>query len=105
MSELDRLRKICLALPDVVETASWGHANWRTGKTLFVSYEEDRGRKTASFFVGDDRREELLQLKRFSLPRLTDQYGWVSVRLDKGTDWQEVRGLAAECRARAGKAA
>ena len=110
--DLQRLRAICLALPDVVETSSRGHANWRTGKTLFASFEEYRGAKIFSFFAGNERQGEFLEYARFSAPRLTDQYGWVCLTLDKKADWREIRelvvfsrGLAAQGGAKPGKAA
>ena len=93
--DLQRLRAICLALPDVVETSSWGHANWRTGKTLFAAFEEYRGSKIFSFFAGNEHQDEFLEYERFSAPRLTDQYGWVCLTLDKKADWKEIRELAA----------
>lgn len=93
--ELKRLREICLAIPGAVETSSWGHANWRAGKKkIFVEYEESRGVQTASFFVGADGVEDYLDDKRFHLPRYTDHHGWVCLRLDRATDWNEVRALA-----------
>jgi predicted DNA-binding protein (MmcQ/YjbR family) len=92
--ELKRLRDICMGIFGVVETSSWGHANWRVGKKLFATFEENRGVKMFSFFAGNAYREELLEDKRFSLPRYTDNYGWVSLRLDRDTDWKEVRALA-----------
>lgn len=93
--DLKRLRALCLALPSVVETASWGHANWRTGKTLFASYEEYRGGKVFAFFAGNERQAEFLEYERFSVPRLTDQYGWVCLKLDKDSDWKEIKELVA----------
>jgi predicted DNA-binding protein (MmcQ/YjbR family) len=92
--ELKRLREICGKIPGVVETASWGHANWRAGKKqIFAAYEENRGAKTLSLFVGDDNVDDYLSDRRFSLPRYTDHHGWVCLRLDRDTDWQEVRAL------------
>lgn len=93
--DLERLRAICRALPDVVETSSWDHANWRTGKTLFASFEVHRGAKIFSFFAGNEHQDEFLEYERFSVPRLTDRYGWVCLRLDKDSDWREIRELAA----------
>lgn len=93
--DLLRLRALCLAIPGVVETSSWGHANWRTGKTLFASFEEYRGSKIFSFFAGNDRQGEFLEYERFSAPRLIDRYGWVCLTLDKDADWGEIRELVA----------
>jgi predicted DNA-binding protein (MmcQ/YjbR family) len=91
--DLLRLRALCRAIPGVVETSSWGHANWRTGKTLFAAFEEYRGAKIFSFFAGNDRQDEFLEYERFSAPRLTDQYGWVCMTLGKDSDWGEIKEL------------
>ncbi len=93
--DLQRLRALCRALPNVIETSSWGHSNWRAGKTLFASFEERRGAKVFSFFAGNERQAEFLEYARFSEPRLTDQYGWVCLKLDKDADWREIRELVA----------
>lgn len=91
--DLRRLRDICMSLPDVVETCSWGHANWRTGKTLFASFEERKGAKIFSFFAGGERQGEFLEYERFFAPSLADRYGWVCLKLDKDADWGEIREL------------
>ena len=92
--DLKRLRAICSALANVVETSSWDHANWRTGKTLFASFEIYRGSKIFSFFAGNERQDEFLEYERFSVHRLTDRYGWVCLKLDKDADWNEIKQLA-----------
>ena len=92
--ELKRLREICMAVPGTAETSSWGHANWRAGKKkIFASYEETRGAKSLSIFVGVENEDEVLEDRRFSLPRYTDHHGWVCLKLDRDTDWKEVRAL------------
>ena len=92
--ELKRLREICMGISGTLETSSWGHANWRAGKKkIFAEYEENRNTKTASFFVGADNVEDFLEDRRFHLPRYTDHHGWVCLRLDRDTDWKEVRAL------------
>ena len=93
--DLKRLRAVCSALANVVETSSWDHANWRTGKTLFATFEVYRGSKIFSFFAGNERQDEFLEYERFSEPRLTDRYGWVCLTLSKDADWDEIRELAA----------
>lgn len=91
--DLERLRTFVSKLPGVVETSSWGHANWRTGKKLFASYEENRGKKVFSFFAGVEGAEAYLEDRRFSPPKYTDHHGWVSLELGAKTDWNEVRSL------------
>ena len=90
---LKRLREICLRIPGVTETSSWGHANWRVGKKLFAAFEETRSGNVVSFFAGLERQDELLENARFFLPRYTDHHGWLCLKVDRKTDWAEVRSL------------
>lgn len=96
---LKRLREICLKIPGALETSSWGHANWRVGKKLFASYEETPTAHVASFFVGVDQEEEMLEDRRFFLPRYTDHHGWLCLKVGRDTDWSEVRGLIVQSHA------
>ncbi|MDE2143804.1 MAG: MmcQ/YjbR family DNA-binding protein [Elusimicrobia bacterium] len=92
--ELKRLRDLCMAIPGTAETSSWGHANWRAGKKkIYAEYEETRGAQTLSIFVGAGNVEDFLEDRRFALPRYTDHHGWVCLRLDRSTDWNEVKSL------------
>src|SRR5690349_10960776 len=34
---LERLRRICMALPDVTEVVAWGEATWRRGKIFAMT--------------------------------------------------------------------
>lgn len=98
--ELKRLREICRAIPGAAETSSWGHANWRAGKKkIFAEYEELRGVQTLSLFVGDARVDDFLEDRRFSLPRYTDHHGWVCLKLDRSTDWKEIKTLILDAHA------
>lgn len=90
---LKRLREICLKFPDAAETSSWGHANWRVGKKLFAAYEETPTAHIVSFFAGVENEEAMLEDPRFFLPRYTDHHGWLCLKVDRKTDWSEIRGL------------
>ncbi|ADB33602.1 conserved hypothetical protein [Kribbella flavida DSM 17836] len=93
---LERLRALCLALPEVTERLSHGEPTW------FV-----RGRKTFVMFANrhhDDRvgcwcaapegaQEELLATdpERFFRPPYVGHRGWVGVYLDvEDVDWDQL---------------
>ena len=40
---LERLREICLALPDTKETLTWGSPYFRVGEKIFAGYGEEDG--------------------------------------------------------------
>ena len=41
---LEKLREICLALPDTKETLTWGSPYFRVGEKIFAGYDEEDGR-------------------------------------------------------------
>jgi hypothetical protein len=43
-----KLRRLCLALPETSERASWGHPNFRAGKRTFVAGISFRRRTVAA---------------------------------------------------------
>ncbi|HMF13764.1 MAG TPA: MmcQ/YjbR family DNA-binding protein [Gemmataceae bacterium] len=51
---------------------------------------------TIGLKVGFDRQEELLADERFFPTPYAARQGWVSLRIDGKTDWDEVRGLIHE---------
>lgn len=96
---LDRVRAICLALPEVTERLSHGSPAW------FV-----RGKKTLTMFLDDHHGDGRLAIwspappgvqatvvdqepERFFVPPYVGHRGWIGVRLDVDVDWDEVRGI------------
>jgi predicted DNA-binding protein (MmcQ/YjbR family) len=96
---LDRVRSICLSLPEAKEVEAWGHPTFRAGKKMFaaIGWEHTDCRQIAiGLKVGHERQAELLEDDRFFPTPYAAHQGWVSLRLDKRTDWEEVRRLAVE---------
>lgn len=93
---LKRLRALCLALPEAGEVEAWGHPTFRAGKKLFAAFGQDDGGLTVGLKVGFDRQEELLKDGRFFPTPYAARQGWVSLRIDGTTDWDEVGGLVRE---------
>jgi predicted DNA-binding protein (MmcQ/YjbR family) len=94
---LEKVRSICLALPEATEVESWGHPTFRAGKQkMFAGYGETDGAPTLGLKVGLNRQEELLEDPRFFPTPFAAHQGWVSLRLDAKTDWEEVKGLVRE---------
>ena len=44
-----RLRRLCLALPEVTEKTAWGHPTFRAGKKVFCAFEMFGGRPSVAF--------------------------------------------------------
>jgi predicted DNA-binding protein (MmcQ/YjbR family) len=90
---LDRLRKLCTALPGVAETVDGhGHATFRVGtKTLAMLGESER---TPSLGLKTDRQtqSELLKRKDFYATPYVGQHGWVSTDgSETDIDWDVVQ--------------
>jgi predicted DNA-binding protein (MmcQ/YjbR family) len=80
-----RVRRKCLALPESVETSSWGHPNFRAGRKTFCTFELVKGRPSVAFRLAPADVERLIDGKRFFLT----PYGrgqWASAWLDEAVD-------------------
>jgi predicted DNA-binding protein (MmcQ/YjbR family) len=89
---LEKLRAMCLALPETSERSSWGHPNFRAGKRTFSTFERVGGRPSIAFRLDSDDIERLLRRKQF----FSTPYGrglWVSVWADTALDWRLVGDL------------
>src|SRR5438093_4839781 len=90
---LKKVRAICLALPETREVEAWGHPTFRAGKKMFAGFGEEDGTVTIGLKVGYERQEQLLRDSRFFPTPYAAHQGWVSLRVDRKTDWVEVNGL------------
>src|SRR6266849_4217435 len=93
---LQQLRNLCLAFPEAKEVEAWGHPTFRAGKKLFAAFGDDGDGPTLGVKVGFTRQDELLRDDRFYPTPYAARQGWVSLRIDAKTDWNEVGGLVGE---------
>jgi hypothetical protein len=99
----ERLRVICLALPEVTERLSHGAPTWFVrGKQSFVSLWGE-GHHQDAFphlvcAVPPGVQEELVHTDpdRFFRPPYVGGRGWLGLRLDVGLDWDEVAEICEE---------
>lgn len=93
---LTRLRKLCLALPETDESASFGNPVWRVGKKTFVNLCDYGKGLTISFWVGIERQGPLEMDPRFSIPPYMGHKGWMALDASKGISEGELRDLVIE---------
>jgi predicted DNA-binding protein (MmcQ/YjbR family) len=93
---LAKVRAICLALPEGKEVEAWGHPTFRAGKKMFAGFGEDADGLSLGFKMSFDRQDELLQDKRFYPTPYASRLGWVSLRLNSKTNWDDVAALLRE---------
>ena len=88
----DRLRKICLALPEAEERETWGDPTFRVRDKIFAM--EKRGDGRISIWCKAPPGSQMVLVgaepERFFVPPYVGHKGWVGVRLDNDPDWEEV---------------
>lgn len=95
---LQRLRDICLALPEVEERISHGEPAWFVrGKRLFVTladrHHDDRLSCWCAAPPGAQEALVANDPERFFRPPYVGHRGWLGVRLDVVVDWSEIEEL------------
>ena len=96
---LERIRRICLALPEVSERLSHGAPTFFVrGKRAFVMVLTDHhgdGRFAIWCAAPDGLQRMLVEAdpERFFVPPYVGHRGWLGVRLDRGLDWDELTGI------------
>jgi hypothetical protein len=95
---IDKLRKICLALPEVVEKEAWGEPTFRVRGRMFAMYDNnhhDAGRIAVwcKAPLGFQSMMVAEAPERFFVPPYVGANGWVGVRLDLDVNWKEIAGV------------
>jgi hypothetical protein len=85
---LDRLRLICLALPEAEERETWGEPTFRVREKIFCMHRSDTGWPalwckappgSQAILIGADPG-------RFFVPPYVGPNGWIGMRLDRRVD-------------------
>lgn len=95
---IGRLRRLCLALPEVTERPSHGEPTWFVrGKTSFVTTAAHHHDDRVAFWCAapDGVQEDLVASapERFFRPPYVGHRGWLGVWLDVPQDWDEIARL------------
>ena len=94
----NRLRKICLALPEVEEKPFGGHTApaFRVRDKLFVMTSEDGTTMNCKGAPGVQQALVTSDPERFFVPKYTGKNGWIGARLDVDQNWDEIAELVEE---------
>jgi hypothetical protein len=92
---LEKLRRLCLALPEVTERLSHGEPTWFVrGKKSFVMFANHHHDDRLAFWCAapDGAQETLVASHpdRFFRPPYVGTRGWLGVYLDVPVDWDEI---------------
>ena len=95
---LERLRALCLALPEATERLSHGEPTWFVqGKKTFVTYANLHHDDRLAFWCAAPPGAQTALVdanpERFFRPPYVGHRGWLGVRLDGPVDWDEIADL------------
>lgn len=99
---VERLRRICMALPEANERLSHGEPTWFAGKgKCFANLDNHHhGAEHLSVWLPQQpgAQEDLVALDpaRYFRPPYVGAKGWVGVVLDNGPDWAGVERMVRE---------
>jgi predicted DNA-binding protein (MmcQ/YjbR family) len=94
---LDRVRELCLALPEAHEVEAWSEPTFRVRGKLFAMYasahnHHSGGRSSVWIKAAPGESDLLIRRapERFFAPPYVGVRGWVGVYLDESIDWDEL---------------
>src|SRR5262244_1563121 len=104
-SPVERLRRICLALPETTEKIAWGEPTWRVKGKLFAQLDDHHhgADHLAVWLPAALGVQEMLvksDPRRFFVPPYVGQRGWIGVRIDGRPNWRLVATLVRDAHAK-----
>lgn len=99
LQPVERLRALCLELPETFEKVSWKTPTFRVDAKkakMFVIYSEGKDGRPAFWCKAQDGAQEALvgdEPTRFFCPPYVGVNGWVGMWMDGRVSWNEVAGL------------
>jgi hypothetical protein len=96
---VERIRELCLALPETTERLSHGHPTFFVrGKRSFLTVLDNHHHdgRFAIWCAAEEGVQAMLveaDPERFFRPPYVGHRGWLGVRLDRGVHWDELAGI------------
>jgi hypothetical protein len=91
---IERVRRICLALPEATERLSHGEPTFFVGRKVFLTcanhHHDDRLAIWCSAPDGFQRMLVEAAPERFFVPPYVGGRGWIGVRLEGEVNWDEI---------------
>ena len=91
---IDRLRVVCLALPEAVEQETWEIPTFRVRAKIFAMYVEDEDDRPGIWCKAPAGSQAILvgaDPQRFFVPPYVGHKGWIGMHLDRRVKWREVQ--------------
>ncbi|HUK06710.1 MAG TPA: MmcQ/YjbR family DNA-binding protein [Stellaceae bacterium] len=91
---IDRLRAVCLALPEALEQETWEIPTFRVRAKIFAMYVEDEDDRPGIWCKAPAGSQAILvgaDPQRFFVPPYVGHKGWIGMYLDRRVKWREVQ--------------
>lgn len=91
----ERLRAICLALPQAGEKEAWGDPTFRVRDRIFAMIKTGDARVSMWCKAPPGSQQVLVGAdpETFFVPPYVGPIGWIGMRLDREPDWDEVKAI------------
>jgi hypothetical protein len=94
---VERLRRICLALPGVSEKVAWGEPTWRVGKIFAQMDTHHHGADHVAVWLALPAGMQQALIDEdpatFFRPPYVGDKGWVGARIDGRRDWRAINSV------------
>jgi predicted DNA-binding protein (MmcQ/YjbR family) len=89
-AHVERLRVMCMVLPEATEVETFGNPTFRVATKSFAVFERYQGAPVVSVKAALDDQAALATREGFEVAAYTGHHGWTNVRLDLDVDWSEI---------------
>jgi predicted DNA-binding protein (MmcQ/YjbR family) len=89
-AHVDRLRVMCMVLPEATEVETFGNPTFRVATKPFAVFERYQGAPVVSVKATADDQAVLTAREGFEAAAYTGHHGWTNVRLDLEVAWSEI---------------
>lgn len=93
---LDRVRRICLALPEATEGGGVGNPSWRVRDKIFAMRHDSHAGRWAIWCKAPPGAQQTLvgsNPDRYFVPPYVGVHGWIGISLEAEQDWDLVAEL------------
>jgi hypothetical protein len=97
---IERVRRVCLALPEATEKLAWGEPTFRAGKIFAMMDTHHHGAEHVAVVIpaalGAQETLVAADPSRFYVPPYVGAQGFIGVRIDGSPDWGMIENLLTE---------
>lgn len=105
----ERIRKLCLSLPETAETLSHGSPTFWVKKRTFLAFADNHhgdGRVAVWCNAAEGAQEILVgsDPDNFFIPPYVGKGGWIGMRIDRGLPWSSISSVVKDAYAATSRA-